>query len=96
MLLACFYIAIGFILLIASGDRFVNSAAQLPRHYKLSPVLIGVTIAAFGSSAPEILISIYNKGSLFQAPCFLKLGNAIWYGFDVGWLAVWLKDCLFG
>lgn len=74
MLLASFYIIVGFILLIASGDRFVNSAAQLARHYKLSPVLIGVTIAAFGSSAPEILISII---AATQNNPHIAAGNAV-------------------
>ena len=54
-------IAIGFFGLIWSADRFVNGAAAIASQFGMSTLLIGLTIVAFGTSAPEILVSI-NAG----------------------------------
>ena len=47
----------GFALLIWSSDRFVDGAADLARHYGVSPMLVGMLIIGFGTSAPEMLVS---------------------------------------
>ncbi len=56
---------IGFVVLILGGDYFVKGSANLALRLKLSPLVVGLTIVAFGTSAPELLISIQAalKGS---------------------------------
>ena len=49
--------ALGFIMLIKCADFFVEGSASLARNFKISTTIIGLTIVAFGTSAPEIAIS---------------------------------------
>jgi cation:H+ antiporter len=50
-------IVAGFILLMLSADRFVHGASAVARNLGVSPLVIGLTVVAFGTSAPEILVS---------------------------------------
>ena len=74
MLIAIATVLIGLILLIWSADRFVDGASVTASHLGMSPMLIGLTIVAFGTSAPEILVSA--MAALDDAPG-LAIGNAI-------------------
>ncbi|MCG6976712.1 MAG: calcium/sodium antiporter [Acidiferrobacterales bacterium] len=74
MALFTFAIVVGFILLVLSADRFVHGAAGLARNYGLSPLVIGLTIVAFGTSAPEILVTGI---AAWQGNTGLGVGNAI-------------------
>lgn len=58
MLYPILALLIGFIVLVWSADRFVIGAAGTARNFGMSPMLIGLTVVAFGTSAPEILVSI--------------------------------------
>jgi len=49
---------IGFIFLIKGADLFVEGSASIARSLKVSPLLIGLTIVAFGTSSPEGAVSI--------------------------------------
>ncbi len=64
----------GFALLLWGADRFVAGASATARNLGVSPLLIGLTIVGFGTSAPEILISA--MAALDGNPG-LALGNAI-------------------
>lgn len=64
----------GLVLLIWGADRFVHGAAAAARNLGIAPILIGLTIVAFATSAPEILVSIV--ASLRGDPG-LAFGNAI-------------------
>lgn len=48
----------GFILLIKGADFFVDSASTIARKLHVSPLIVGLTIVAFGTSAPEAVVSI--------------------------------------
>jgi len=74
MLLSVTAVIIGFALLVWGADRFVSGAAGLARNLGVSPLLIGLTIVGFGTSAPEILVAI--TASLQGSP-ELAIGNAI-------------------
>ena len=50
----------GLILLIWGSDRFVYGASALARNLGVTPLLVGLTIVAFATSAPEILVSIIS------------------------------------
>ena len=55
----------GFILLFLGGDWLVDGGVALARRFRISPLVIGMTIVAFGTSAPELLVSLVSaiKGS---------------------------------
>ena len=74
MLQAILAILIGFILLAWSADRFVNGAAAIARHLGISPLIVGLTIVGFGTSAPELVVSAI--AALAGNPN-LAIGNAI-------------------
>jgi len=74
MLLNIAAILIGFAVLVWGADRFVMGAAALARNLGLSPMLIGLTIVGFGTSAPEILVSTMAS---IQGNPGLAIGNAI-------------------
>ncbi len=74
MVLPLLAIVVGLILLAVSADRFVYGAAALAQGLGVTPVLIGLTIVAFGTSTPEVLVSLL--AGLQDAPA-LAVGNAI-------------------
>jgi cation:H+ antiporter len=57
MLLNSFFLLIGLCFITWGGDRFVTGASAIARHLGISPLLVGLTIVAFGTSAPEIFVS---------------------------------------
>ncbi len=64
----------GLVLLMWGADRFVHGAAAAARNLGVAPLLIGLTIVAFATSAPEILVSAV--AALEKQPG-LAVGNAI-------------------
>ncbi|MEL0035528.1 MAG: calcium/sodium antiporter [Gammaproteobacteria bacterium] len=74
MLLNFALIFIGIALLVWSADRFTDGASALARNFGVSPLIVGLTIVAIGSSAPEIFVSV--TASLADRPG-LAIGNAI-------------------
>lgn len=65
---------IGFIILIKGADIFVDGASAVAGNFKVSKMLIGLTIVAFGTSAPELAVSIK---SLLSGSGDIVLGNVI-------------------
>jgi cation:H+ antiporter len=49
---------LGFILLIKGADMFVEGASNIAKFFKIPTVIIGLTLVAFGTSAPEAAVSI--------------------------------------
>lgn len=64
----------GFALLVWSADRFVLGASSLARNLGVSPLVIGLTIVGFGTSAPEMLVSAI---AAWQGSPEIAVGNAI-------------------
>lgn len=64
----------GFIMIVFSADELVKSSAYLAKTFKISPLVIGLTIVAFGTSAPEIIVTIT---AAFSNKSGLAIGNAI-------------------
>lgn len=67
-------LVLGIILLLSGGDFLVKSAVAIASRFKLSPLLIGVTIVSFGTSAPELIVSL--KATLYGSSG-IALGNVI-------------------
>ncbi len=73
MLLASVAIILGLPLLLWSADKFVGGAASVARQFGLSPLLIGMLIIGFGTSAPEIIVSVI---AALEGSSGIALGNA--------------------
>lgn len=58
-------LAVGFVALILGANWLVNGASSIGVRAKLSPLIIGLTIVAFGTSLPEMIVNIFScaKGS---------------------------------
>lgn len=67
-------ILVGFGGLIWSADRFVDGSATIASSFGISKLIVGLTVVAFGTSAPEVIVSI--SSSLKQAGD-LAVGNAL-------------------
>ncbi len=76
MTTALFIIAIiaGFAVLIWGADRFVDGAANIATNFGVSPLIVGLTIVAFGTSAPEMMVAALAS---FDGAPALGIGNAI-------------------
>lgn len=59
MTTALIFVALGLILLTFGGDYLVRSALALAKHLKVSAFLAGVIVVGFGTSAPELLVSLH-------------------------------------
>lgn len=71
---AAIFILVGFVGLIWSADRFVIGAAAIAKSFGIAPLVIGLTIVSFGTSAPEVAVSI---DSSLKGLGDLAVGNAI-------------------
>ncbi len=65
---------VGLAVLILGGDLLVRGASRIALRFKISPLVVGVTIVAFGTSSPELLISI--QAALSGSPD-ITMGNVI-------------------
>ena len=65
---------IGLIILYLGGEGLVRGSSRLARAMGISPVLIGLTIVAFGTSAPELVVSII---AAFKGSNDLIMGNIL-------------------
>ncbi len=68
----------GLALLLWSADRFVTGASLTAKYFGMSPLLIGILIVGFGTSAPEMVVSIISS---LQGNSEIALGNA--YGSNI-------------
>lgn len=74
MLVACLFILIGFVLLIYGADVFVEGAANIARQLGMPPLIIGLTVVGFATSAPEIIV---GSVSAWQDKTSIAIGNAL-------------------
>jgi cation:H+ antiporter len=71
-------IVIGILILIWSANRFVDGSSALAHHFGMPPLLIGMVIVGFGTSSPEMIVSVQ---SALQGSPGIALGNA--YGSNI-------------
>ena len=74
LIFAVFLLIIGFILLTKGADYFIENSASFAEEKGISPHVVGVTIVAFGTSLPELLVSIISS---IQGYNDLALGNIV-------------------
>lgn len=83
MTLALLAVAFGLALLLWSAGRFVEGASSTARHFGIPPLLIGLVVVGFGTSAPEMLVSALAAS---QGNPGVALGNA--YGSNISNIAL--------
>ena len=76
-------VLVGLVLLVWSADRFIEGAVGTARHFGMSPILIGMVIIGFGTSAPEMVVSGL---AAWQGNPGIALGNA--YGSNIANIAL--------
>ena len=74
LILDLIILLLGFALLTKGADYFIENSASLAEEKGISPHVVGVTIVAFGTSLPELLVSIISS---FQGYNDLALGNIV-------------------
>lgn len=83
MFTAILALVCGLILLVWSADKFVEGAATTARYFGMPPLLIGIVIIGFGTSAPEMIVS---ASSALKGASGIALGNA--YGSNIANIAL--------
>ena len=74
---------VGLAILVWSVDRFIEGSASAARHFGMPPLLIGMVIVGFGTSAPEMVVSAL---AAFEGRPGIALGNA--YGSNIANIAL--------
>ena len=64
----------GFVYLLMGGDLLVRGALGLARESKIPPVVVGLTVVAMGTSAPELMVSTFSALSGYPN---IAIGNVI-------------------
>ncbi len=73
-MLATATLLLGFVLLIGGGALLVRGASEIATHLGISPMIIGLTIVGFGTSAPELVVNTLSAG---QGATGLAFGNVV-------------------
>ena len=68
------FLLLGIVFLLVGGDLLVKSSAALASKLNVSPFLIGITVVSFGTSAPELLVSL---NAALQGSAGIAIGNVI-------------------
>ncbi len=68
-LLDMMYVLAGFALLMAGGETLVQGATRISQNLSISPLVVGFTVVAVGTSLPELAVAIeaMSKGTLWQS-----------------------------
>ena len=74
MILFIILLIVGFILLIKGADIFVDGASSLAENFKVPKMVIALTIVAFGTSAPELAVSIQ---AILAGSSEIVIGNVV-------------------
>ncbi|KXZ71952.1 calcium/sodium antiporter [Acinetobacter venetianus] len=83
MLWAVIAVILGLVLLVWSADKFIDGASATASHFGMPPLLVGMVIVGFGTSAPEIVVSVM---AAIDGNPGLALGNA--YGSNIANIAL--------
>lgn len=65
---------VGLVILVVAGNYLVDSATGIARYFKLPTLIIGLTVVAFGTSAPELFVSLLAG---FNGNSSMAIGNVV-------------------
>lgn len=68
------FLVLGLVILVVGGELLVKGAVTIANNFKISPLVIGMTIVSFGTSAPELLVSL--QAALDGNPS-ISIGNVV-------------------
>ena len=74
MLLNIIYLLAGFIILVYGANLLVDGGAALAHRLKVPNIVIGLTVVAFGTSTPELVVNIISS---IEGSSALALGNVL-------------------
>ncbi len=74
MLLEALFFVLGLFALLAGAEALVHGASRIALSFGLSPLVVGLTIVAFGTSAPEVAISV---GAALHSANDIAIGNVV-------------------
>jgi len=74
LLLPFFLLAIGFVLLVKGADLLVDGSVSLAKRWGISELVIGLTVVAFGTSAPELFVNVMSS---IKGTSGITVGNII-------------------
>jgi cation:H+ antiporter len=74
MVTSIILIVVGLVILIIGAESMVRGASSLARKLNISPLVIGLTIVAFGTSAPELIVNIFAS---LEGSSDIAIGNII-------------------
>lgn len=74
MVLTSILLLVGIVILVVGGDLMVRGAAALARHWGIPALIVGLTIVAFGTSAPELVVAVQ---AVWQDASQLATGNIV-------------------
>src|SRR5690554_4628842 len=83
MMIPSIAVVVGVLVLVWSANRFVDGASALAYHFGMSPLLIGMVVVGFGTSSPELVVSV--QAAIDGVPA-IALGNA--YGSNIANIAL--------
>lgn len=73
-MLAYLYLIVGFVLLVKGADWLVAGSASLAKHFGISTLVIGLTVVAFGTSTPELVVNVLSG---IKGTTDIAIGNII-------------------
>lgn len=74
MIASVFFLILGFLLLVKGADLFVDGASSIAKRLRIPSLIIGLTIVAFGTSAPELAVSVT---AALKGSNDIALGNVV-------------------
>jgi len=74
MVLSIVLLLVGFVLLIVGADKLVDGASSVSRNFNIPNIVIGLTIVAFGTSAPELVVNVLSS---LEGHTGLVMGNVV-------------------
>ena len=83
------YLILGFLLLVGGAELLVKGAARLAAQLGITPLVIGLTVVAFGTSAPETAVSVQ---AVIEGSGDLSVGNVV--GNELGHVAFEKRNLL--
>lgn len=92
MFLSIIFILVGLAILILGAESLVRGASSLAKRMGISEIVIGLTVVAFGTSAPELIVNLF---AAFRGSADLAIGNVVGSNIANTLLVLGAAACIF-